>query len=470
MTSLHHSARIRLGTFGLLLGLLGLFFGAPASGYELTALDKYVAKPDTNYEYHLVNTIPGEGYTAYILEMTSQAWLTTNEVNKPIWKHWVSIVKPTTVSSSKSLLFIAGGSNGKSPPKSVDKNMVQTALATKSIVSELRMVPNQPLVFAGETTGRSEDGLIAYTWDKFLRTGDEKWPARLPMTKSAVRAMDTVTSFCASDEGGKVKVDAFVVAGSSKRGWTTWMTAAVDKRVVAAIPIVIDMLNIQPSFKHHYAAYGFWSPAIQDYVDLKIMDWTDTPQYSALMKIEEPYQYRQRLTMPKFLINASGDQFFLPDSSQYYFDDLLGTKYLRYVPNADHSLKGSDAWETVLACYQAILETKPLPKFTWKLEKAGGIRVSVVDAPAEVKLWQATNPEARNFTLYTLGAAWQSTSLKKQEDGTYLGRVDEPTKGWTAFFVELTYPNGGPAPFKFTTQVRVVPDKVLYTFKPEPVP
>ena len=58
--------------------------------------------------------------------------------------------------------------------------------------------------------------------------------------------------------------------------------------------------------------------------------------------------------MPKFIINASGDQFFLPDSSQFYFDELPGVRYLRYVPNADHSLKGSDATESLLACYNAI--------------------------------------------------------------------------------------------------------------------
>jgi PhoPQ-activated pathogenicity-related protein len=28
------------------------------------------------------------------------------------------------------------------------------------------------------------------------------------------------------------------------KGWTTWTTAAVDKRVFAAIPIVMDLLNL----------------------------------------------------------------------------------------------------------------------------------------------------------------------------------------------------------------------------------
>src|SRR4030095_13875686 len=191
-----------------------------------------------------------------------------------------------------------------------DGNLVQVAIATKSVVSELKMVPNQPLVFAGETEGRKEDSLIAYTWDKFLRTGDAKWPARLPMTKAAVRAMDTVTAFCVGDEGGQTRVAAFVVAGGVKRGWTTWTTAAVDKRVIAIVPFVIDLLNIEASMLHHYAAYGFWAPSIGDYTAFHIMDWNGTPEYKALMEIEEPYEYRQRLTMPKFIINASGGQLF----------------------------------------------------------------------------------------------------------------------------------------------------------------
>ena len=45
-------------------------------------------------------------------------------------------------------------------------------------------------LFAISIALKSEDAIIAYTWDKYMRTGDERWPLRLPMTKSAVRGMD----------------------------------------------------------------------------------------------------------------------------------------------------------------------------------------------------------------------------------------------------------------------------------------
>ena len=113
-------------------------------------------------------------------------------------------------------------------------------------------------------------------------------------TRCSTARAETITSFCATEAGGKVNVDKFVVCGGSKRGWTTWTTAIVDKRVIAIVPLVIDMLNIEPSFIHHYEAYGFWAPAVGDYTFMKLMDWSGTPEYKALMKIEEPFQYRDR--------------------------------------------------------------------------------------------------------------------------------------------------------------------------------
>src|SRR5689334_14175855 len=184
-----------------LLLALSLSAAFTAAAPKQTPLDRYVAAPDSNYKWEVVNTIPGDGYIAYVIDMTSQKWRTEAEVDRPIWNHWVTVYRPTEVKHSTGLLFITGGSNANPMPSKPDANLANMATETNSVVTELRMVPNQPLTFTGETKGRSEDAMIAYTWDKFLNGGDDNWPARLPMTKSAVRAMDTATAFCATEKG-----------------------------------------------------------------------------------------------------------------------------------------------------------------------------------------------------------------------------------------------------------------------------
>jgi PhoPQ-activated pathogenicity-related protein len=396
--------------------------------------------------------------------MTSQRWLTEKEVERPLWTHWLTVVRPPKVTSDVALLFVTGGSLERKPPGTAPAWLVEAARSTGTVTAELRLVPNQPVVFKDDPARkpRLEDDFIAYTWDKYLRTGDERWPARLPMTKSAVRAMDAVTAFAATRQGGEHAVGRFLVSGASKRGWTAWATAAVDRRVVAVAPAVIDLLNVEPSFVHHYRAYGTWSDAVQDYVEHGIMDWMGTSQFRALMKIEEPYEYRDRLTMPKLILNASGDQFFLPDSSQFYFDDLQGEKHVRYVPNTAHSLDKSDALETLQAFYSAIVTDTPRPEVRWSFERDGSIKMTARQLPERVVLWQATNPSARNFRLDAIGPAYRSSPLKPSGPNTWTARVPSPPAGWTAFFIEMTFPTSGKYPLKLTSGVRVVPDTLPY--------
>jgi PhoPQ-activated pathogenicity-related protein len=434
-----------------------------------TPLDDYVKAPDDNYSYNVVNTIKGEGGTAYVLEMTSQAWRNKDEVDRTIWKHWLTIIKPDDIASNKALLWITGGSNNSSPPGKPDSMVMNIALKSKTVVAELRMVPNQPLVFSDDGRSRSEDAIISYTFNKYIDTGDSTWPLLLPMVKSAVRAMDTIHSHIASVTDNRLQIREFVVSGGSKRGWTTWLTAAVDKRVVAIIPAVIDVLNMAEQMKHHFAAYGFYSDAIKDYQDMDIFSRLDTPGGARLRGFIDPYSYRDRYTIPKFMINSSGDQFFLSDSAQFYFRDLIGPKYLRYVPNTDHGLGGSDAIESLMAFYVAILKGAPLPEFSWRVRKDGAIGVRTKTEPKAVKLWQATNENARDFRLETIGKVWKSTDISERGPGRYLAEVPAPEKGWTAFFVELTFDSGIGIPYKFTTEIHVVPDALPFGDKVEKV-
>ena len=115
------------------------------------------------------------------------------------------------------------------------------------------------------------------------------------------------------------------------------------------------MLNVSDSFKHHYSVYGAYSLAVIDYVTSGVVNWIDTPEWDELMDMVEPYEYRDRLTLPKYILNSTGDEFFLPDSWQFYWDDLVGEKHLRYVPNSNHSMADTDVIDSLDSWYHSVV-------------------------------------------------------------------------------------------------------------------
>lgn len=459
------------------LALIFLFCIGFSVSAKATALDDYITAPDSNYSFVQVGSSSFDFSTltrGYVLELTSQAWRDSSEVDRVVWKHWVTIVVPEWdwllgQTKDTALIVIANG-NSADPAPDIDPNYRQVAAGTRSVVVELSAVPNQPLHFTDEMTPRSEDEIIAYSWDKFLQGGDVNWPVQLPMVKSVVRCMDAVQSFVGNDAAVTKTINYFVLTGGSKRGWTVWLTAAVDPndRVTAIAPIVSDLLNMKRSFAHHWGAYGFWADALLPYEELEIFEWFDTPQVTALLEIVDPFEYRDRLDMPKFILNAAGDDFFVMDSIRFYFHQLQGETYLRHVPNTDHYLTGAfdDVFNSMVPYYDAFLYGDQRPVFSWTFEPDGSIRVETVDVPKAVNLWQAENPSARDFRLTTIGATWESSPLADQGGGSYAGQVNQPESGWTAFFVELIYesPFQGPNEFDFhfTTEMRVLPELLPY--------
>ncbi|XP_035694469.1 autocrine proliferation repressor protein A-like [Branchiostoma floridae] len=303
-----------------------------------TPLDDYVNKPDPHYSYHEVLEwrLKGPGYTMYLLNMTSQQWLTEEEVDRTIWWHFLTVTIPDNMAhSDAAFLYIDDGDNDKpeSLPSHDDGAIFRTqmfAVSTGSVSADLKQIPNQPIVFKNDSKqkSRSEDAIIAYTWKHFLDNPDQPdWLLRNPMTKAAVRAMDTVQDFVKKMTGSQP--EKFLVAGASKRGWTTWTTAAVDKRVFAIAPMVLDLLNLQKNLKHFYRALGDWTWAFSDYYDLNITGRLDDPNIEKMEAIIDPLAYKDRLTMPKYIIGTTGDQFLMPDDSHYYWDQLEGEKYIR---------------------------------------------------------------------------------------------------------------------------------------------
>ena len=429
-------------------------------------LKDYVMEGDPAFQYEVKDTLNGDGWTAYQVHMVSGTWLSGQEVEPVRWWHWLTVIVPDELRETESMIFIGGGSTYDTLPPPAELWFGNQAVATGSVISHISNIPFQPVNYKGDQKDdRYEDDLIAYGWRQYLESGasDEKleWLARFPMTRAVVRAMDVVQEMSGSFP---VPVEQFFVAGASKRGWTTWTTAAVDDRVIGMAPMVIDLLNIVPSFQHHWRCYGEWSPAVDNYVEEGIMDWIETDEFATLLKIVGPYSFVDRLTLPKLLINATCDEFFVTDSWKFYWDDLKGESYLQYVPNVGHGLHGSYAFPNLFSFYYSVISGQEIPAFDWRIEGNSILLEIDPEVNCSVSKWEAVNPNARDFRIYVNGEAWIQEPLAHSEDGRYQVSIEEPEEGYKAAMLEVIIDPGSTFPLTFTTGTLVTPD--TYPFGP----
>jgi PhoPQ-activated pathogenicity-related protein len=429
-------------------------------------LKDYVMAGDDAFSYKITDSVAGENWKAWSVKMVSGTWLTEKDVDSVTWWHWINIIIPDHLSESESMMFIGGGSSRDTVAPMPDEWLIQGAVATGSIISHISNIPFQPLDFTDDDKGgRYEDDLIAYGWRKYIESGASEdkmeWLARFPMTRAVVRAMDVVQEI--SRQKG-APVDSFFVAGASKRGWTTWTTAAVDNRVMAIAPIVIDLLNLIPSFKHHWQCYGEWSPAVEEYVIEGIMDRMDESEFKNLLEKVEPYSFAGELTIPKYIVNATSDEFFVTDSWKFYWDDLMGESYLHYVPNGNHSLRNAYQPISLISFYQRIITGTAIPSFDWTVSN-DTIYVEV-DPENEYILnkWEAVNKNGRDFRKYVVGDAWYKEEINREEDGKYSIYIEKPAAGYKAALVEVIFNPGSVFPLTFTSGTVVTPD--TYPFPP----
>ncbi len=415
------------------------------AGPAAAGLADYVKKADPDFRWKLLRTAKTDTATVYTLTLTSQTW------EKITWKHDLQVVLPKGVKPASTLFLWNTG--GKPDPAST---LMALDLAEKmqAPVAFLYGIPNQPLF--GKL---KEDALIAETFVRYLDTKDPDWPLLFPMVKSVVKAMDALQAF--ARDNWKVEVKQFVLSGASKRGWTTWLSAAVDPRIKAIAPLVFDTLNMQKQLPHQLASYGAYSDMIRDYTKRGLVPLPKTAEARKLWGMVDPWIYRDKLTMPKLIVNGTNDPYWTQDALNLYWDDLKGPKWICYVPNAGHSLSqrrpggGRDlerAANTLAAFARHQIEDTPMPKLSWRHGEAGGkFQLSVTGSPAPkaARLWQADAP-TRDFRK----ATWKDQILDLDR-GKVLALVEAPTSGCRVFLVEYEY-ELGKLSYYLSTQLRIV--------------
>jgi PhoPQ-activated pathogenicity-related protein len=424
---------------------------APAIPRDLV---NYVTKADPSFAWKLVSNDDTQAGKVYTLDLTSQTWQGVK------WEHKLQVYVPKgSKPTSTMLLWNQGGT------PNATSGALGLALADKiqAPIAFLYGVPNQPIPSVGGE--RKEDALIAETFVRFLETEDPTWPLLFPMAKSLVRAMDTLQAF--AKEQLKTDVTHFVVTGASKRGWTSWLTAASgDKRVKAIAPLVIDTLNFQAQMPNQLRSFGGkYSEMIHDYEERKLLPLPDTSVAHRLWAMVDPWVYRSQLTLPKMIINGTNDPYWAQDALNLYWDDLIGEKFICYVPNAGHDLRAMDTpnqpdprrakkepfpmkgVNTLAAFAKHQIVDRPMPKLNWKHANADSKAVLTVESdpkPKAVRYWVADS-ETRDFRK----SKWREQS----ENSTAY-----PEKGFRALMAEVEYEIDG-LPFTLCTQLRILEAK-----------
>jgi PhoPQ-activated pathogenicity-related protein len=401
----------------------------------------YLSTPDACYSWDASRVAERSGITEVDLHLTSQLW------QGHTWTHRMHAFVPAESSDSGLVLLYILDSR----PQMETELGRHLAMATGLPTALLYDVPNQPLF-----DDLVEDALIAHTFVRYLDTLDPTWPLLLPMVKSVKRAMDALQELAARNG---VAADRFLVMGASKRGWTTWLTAATDQRVAAIAPMVYDNLNIPAQLAHQIEAAGAYSDEISDYTERGLPARMRTPEGQHLARIVDPYTYREHLALPKLILNGSNDPYWMTDALNLYWGDLSGEKHVLYIPNAGHGLYDAERlFGAVRAFARAKAAGASLPELAWNFQPnqtAVSIRLDLSEDAVGAQCWVA-RAEGRDFRA----ATWVPTRMKvdpaARSTRRWHAEIPRPRTGSMAVFAEFELEQDG-HPYRLSTQVCIVP-------------
>ncbi|MCC5087065.1 PhoPQ-activated pathogenicity-related family protein [Xanthomonas campestris] len=430
-------------------------------GDALVCYHDAVEHEPLSYDRGPTTTVAGVERRNYVL--TSQQWSPDRLVQPTAWQHDVSIYVPPNALPTRALLISTNGTRrptdggpAQQPNEFPPEVLADLAQRTRTVVVSLGDIPSQSLTYSDDGRARREDDSVAHSWSLFMKAPDRRktLPLHVPMAAAIGRTMSL-----AERELASLHIHRFILTGTSKRGWASWHAMVADRRVDAVVPFVTDVLNMPAVLDHMYRAYGGnWPIAFGPYVKEGLTSQFDTPAFAKLTQIQDPLAYlktpyRKRLSMPKYIVNASGDDFFLPDNTQFFYGKLPGPKAMRMVPNSSHAGIRASVVESLVPLVSRLQQQRPLPELIDALRggKQPVIRVRFAERPTQVRLWSAVNPKARDFR-FACGIRYAATPVVLQGGSTIAVPVKIPEAGWGAYFVEATYSDG----FVATSQTYVL--------------
>ncbi len=353
-----------------------------------------------------------------------------------VWEHEIKMYFPAKpLIEDTCYLEITGENAGERD----DMYGQALAEALRMPVAVLFQIPNQPLY------GMVEDDLVAHTFEQYIQTQDPEWPLLVPMVRSAICAMDTVSGW----QKGRIK--RYVVGGASKRAWTSWLLAQVgDSRVAGIVPVVFDNLDIRRQLERQVALWEQHSPKLDDYTRRKLHELAGHPEGQKLIEMVDPYYGLSSQKVPALVVTGSRDPFWSVDAARHYYRQLPVGSGLLVVPNMGHT---TSEWEfrmsTVAAFCRACAGWGTFPQVQFEImdEDEGVIFQSrTEDDPEAVRVWGAL-----------------SDSFWFAESEFFVDKLDQPCVRIRrrpdhnqALFMEMEF-RGEAGPVRLTSPCAIVP-------------
>jgi len=266
--------------------------------------------------------------------------------------------------------------------------------------------------------------------------------------------------------------------------------------IAPIVPIVPDLREV---LHHMYQAYGGWTFAFSDYLDVNLTRYLDDPKFEDLLKFVDPVNYVDRLArLPKFVLVSSDDEFMMMEWTRFWWDKFSGEKHLMIANNAEHSMATGivELIESLTDFVKSVFTKGMRPTFTWDLDLQHGmitVRIPPTTTHGKVVLrhahtlslkrqdfrWAALpshTSETGNATcpfpeigpfddLCVQPIVWIGTTLNASEPGVYQATVPRPIFGWTGAYAEVYFPSdtGLKEEYQFTTAGMVWPQRLPFS-------
>ena len=286
-------------------------------------------------------------------------------------------------------------------------------------------VPANDFGFPGETE------LSRSFREEMFQDNDMSKEIAYPLVYIYMRAM---TAFNTRSEAGNPT--RFVIGGSSKRGLTQWVVAAVDDRVKGFMSSAFNSGNL----------VNFWNLVDQDWggtsyiaiSDAKtVLAWLDTENGKKYRQLYDPYEFRESIAVPFVMNVGTQDHLYPLESANAFFPALNNPKAFALIDNYPHgmgSMKHVINWRATI--HRTFLGRKTPDIRVTSQDLGTQMEVTAAVSNNElvhyVTLFYTTNP-----TMDFRTSVFKSVTMQ-ESDGTYTATIDKPPSGnKLAYYVEL---------------------------------